>query len=67
MLLPLMGRHSVSMVASFALYKYHPVLGARLRECAEVVLAVKRKAVSEIFGYPNDLKLKSSGINFWQP
>lgn len=41
-------------------YLNHPVLGARLRECAEAVLAVEGKTVSEIFGYPDELKLKSS-------
>jgi uncharacterized protein (DUF1810 family) len=29
-------------------------------ECAETVLAVEGRSVSEIFGYPDDLKLKSS-------
>jgi uncharacterized protein (DUF1810 family) len=41
-------------------YLKHPVLGKRLLECAEAVLAVERRSVSEIFGYPDDLKLKSS-------
>ena len=41
-------------------YLRHPVLGARLVECAEAVLAVEGRSVSEIFGYPDDLKLKSS-------
>ena len=41
-------------------YLNHPVLGARLLECAETVLAVEGRSVSEIFGYPDDLKLKSS-------
>ena len=45
-------------------YLNHPVLGARLRECAEAVFAVKGKTVSEIFGYPDDLKLKSSTTLF---
>ncbi|MBN2392902.1 MAG: DUF1810 domain-containing protein [Anaerolineae bacterium] len=40
-------------------YLNHPVLGARLKECAETVLAVEGQSVSEIFGYPDDLKLKS--------
>jgi len=40
-------------------YLSHPVLGTRLRECAETVLAVKSRSASEIFGYPDDLKLKS--------
>ncbi len=41
-------------------YLNHPVLGKRLKECAEAVLAVEGHSVSEIFGYPDDLKLKSS-------
>ena len=41
-------------------YLNHSVLGARLRECAEAVFAVEGKTVSQIFGYPDDLKLKSS-------
>jgi uncharacterized protein (DUF1810 family) len=40
-------------------YLAHPDLGARLRECAEAVLSVKGRSASEIFGYPDDLKLKS--------
>ena len=41
-------------------YLNHPVLGTRLIECTEAVLAVEGKTVSQIFGYPDDLKLKSS-------
>ena len=41
-------------------YLNHPVLGSRLNECTNAVLDVEGKTVSEIFGYPDDLKLKSS-------
>ncbi len=41
-------------------YLNHPILGKRLNECAEAVLAVENRSASEIFGYPDDLKLKSS-------
>lgn len=41
-------------------YLHHPVLGARLLECAEAVLAVQGSSASDIFGYPDYLKLKSS-------
>ena len=41
-------------------YLNHPVLGARLIECADTILAIEEKTVSEIFGYPDDRKLKSS-------
>jgi uncharacterized protein (DUF1810 family) len=40
-------------------YLAHPVLGSRLRECAEAVLALEGRSTSEIFGYPDDLKLNS--------
>lgn len=41
-------------------YLAHPVLGSRLRECTEAVLAVKGHSASDIFGYPDNLKLNSS-------
>jgi uncharacterized protein (DUF1810 family) len=40
-------------------YLAHPVLGARLRECVELVLAVQGRTAHEIFGSPDDLKLRS--------
>lgn len=41
-------------------YLKHPILGARLLECVEAVLAVEGRSASAIFGYPDDLKLRSS-------
>ncbi len=41
-------------------YLSHPILGARLVESAEAVLAVQGKSASDIFGYPDDMKLQSS-------
>lgn len=41
-------------------YLRHPVLGRRLVECAEALLALASRSASEIFGYPDDLKLRSS-------
>ena len=40
-------------------YLAHPVLGQRLRECAEAVLAVEGRSAHEIFGSPDEMKLKS--------
>jgi uncharacterized protein (DUF1810 family) len=40
-------------------YLAHPLLGARLRECVELVLAVPDRSAHEIFGSPDDLKLRS--------
>lgn len=47
-------------------YWQHPVLGARLKECVELVLAVKGKTAFRIFGSPDDLKFRSSLTLFSQ-
>jgi len=52
--------YSIKSLDEARAYLEHPVLGARLIECAEAVFAVEGKTVSEIFGYPDDMKLKSS-------
>jgi len=41
-------------------YLAHPVLGPRLREAAQLAAAVPEGTASEVFGYPDDLKLRSS-------
>ena len=41
-------------------YLQHDVLGARLRECAELLLLHPDKSALEIFGSPDNLKLHSS-------
>ena len=40
-------------------YLDHPILGLRLLECAEAVYALEERSASEIFGFPDDLKLRS--------
>ena len=45
-------------------YLQHPVLGARLEECFKALLAVDGRSASEIFGYPDDVKLRSSATLF---
>lgn len=45
-------------------YLEHPVLGPRLIECAEAVLAVQGRSAREIFGSPDDLKLRSCATLF---
>jgi len=52
--------YAIKSIEEARQYLNHPVLGTRLLECAEAVLAVEGRSVSEIFGYPDDLKLKSS-------
>jgi uncharacterized protein (DUF1810 family) len=45
-------------------YLAHPLLGRRLTECAEAMLAVEGKSATEILGFPDDLKLKSCATLF---
>jgi uncharacterized protein (DUF1810 family) len=46
-------------------YLQHPVLGARLRECTELV-NLEGRSLHEIFGSPDDLKFRSSMTLFAQ-
>ena len=52
--------YAIKSIAEARAYLDHAVLGPRLRECAEAVLAVESQTASEIFQYPDDLKLRSS-------
>lgn len=57
---PTADRYAVSSLAEAEAYLAHPLLGPRLRECTELVRAIEGRAVREIFGYPDDLKFRSS-------
>ncbi len=52
--------YAIKSIEEAQAYLNHPLLGPRLLECAEAVLAVEGRSASQIFGYPDDLKLKSS-------
>ena len=41
-------------------YLAHPVLGTRLRDCCELVLALQGRSAHQIFGSPDDSKFRSS-------
>lgn len=41
-------------------YLQHPLLGPRLVECVETLLHLEGRTASEIFPFPDDLKLRSS-------
>jgi len=57
---PMAQRYAISSLDEARACLEHPVLGARLRECSALVLAVPGKTVHEIFGSPDDLKVHSS-------
>lgn len=58
------ARYAIKSAEEARAYLEHPLLGARLRECAEAVLGVEGRTVGQIFGYPDDLKLRSSATLF---
>jgi uncharacterized protein (DUF1810 family) len=43
-----------------AAYVQHPILGKHLIEITKALLTIEGKSASDIFGYPDDLKLHSS-------
>lgn len=57
---PAAQRYGIASLAEAQAYMAHPVLGSRLVECAELVRAVQGRTAHEIFGSPDDLKLRSS-------
>jgi uncharacterized protein (DUF1810 family) len=59
-------RYSIKSVAEAKAYLAHPVLGPRLTECAEAVMGVPGRSALEIFGFPDDVKLKSCATLFAQ-
>ena len=57
---PMARRFGISSVTEATAYLGHPVLGPRLAECTGLVNAVEGSLVEQIFGYPDDLKFRSS-------
>lgn len=53
-------RYAIASLDEAKTYLAHPVLSARLRECAELVLAAKDRTLAQIFGGPDDMKFCSS-------
>jgi uncharacterized protein (DUF1810 family) len=51
--------YAISSLDEARAYLAQPVLGARLRECSELVLAVQDRSVHDIFGSPDDMKFRS--------
>jgi len=59
-------KYAIASLDEAKAYLAHPVLGARLRECTELVLNIAGKTAVEIFDYPDDLKFRSSMTLFAQ-
>ena len=53
-------RFAIASLDEAKAYLQHPLLGPRLRECCELMLAIEGRPITSIFPYPDDLKLRSS-------
>jgi uncharacterized protein (DUF1810 family) len=64
----LRGLGSSAMASAFGIssrqeaeaYLGHPILGPRLTECTRLVNLIESQSITQIFGYPDDLKFRSS-------
>jgi uncharacterized protein (DUF1810 family) len=61
---PTSQRYAIGSLAEARAYLAHPILGPRLIACAEAALSVSGRSAHEIFGSPDDMKLKSSATLF---
>jgi uncharacterized protein (DUF1810 family) len=57
-------RYSIKCVEEARVCLNHPVLGPRLLECMEAVVRVEGRSAPDIFGFPDDLKLRSCATLF---
>lgn len=57
-------RYAIKNIEEARAYINHPILGPRLQTCAAAVLRVEGRSASEIFGSPDDLKLRSCATLF---
>jgi uncharacterized protein (DUF1810 family) len=61
------GLSNSALARSFAIsskeeaeaYLRHSILGPRLRECTRLVNLIEGRSIEQIFGYPDDLKVRS--------
>lgn len=58
--------YGITGAAEAAAYLAHPVLGARLREITQALLALPGADANRIFGSPDDMKLRSCMTLFAQ-
>src|SRR5689334_16545308 len=61
---PTSQHFAIRSLAEARAYLNHPILGPRLQQCTEALLAVQNRSAREIMGSPDDLKLRSSATLF---
>jgi uncharacterized protein (DUF1810 family) len=61
---PASRRFAIKSLAEAEAYLRHPVLGPRLLECCEAAASVEGRSALEVFGSPDDMKLRSCATLF---
>lgn len=57
---PTAARYGISSLDEARAYLDHELLGPRLRQCVALVNRVEGRSAGQIFGWPDELKLRSS-------
>lgn len=63
---PTSKKYAIKSLDEARAYLAHPILGPRLAECTSAALAVENRTAREIFGAPDDMKLRSCATLFAQ-
>ncbi|MDG5483536.1 DUF1810 domain-containing protein [Mycolicibacterium gadium] len=53
-------RYAITSLAEATAYLDHEVLGPRLRECSRIVAGIEGASAEDIFGWPDNMKVRSS-------
>jgi len=61
---PAAKHYAIRNRAEAEAYLAHPILGPRLIEIAEAAAAIEGASATDVFGYPDDLKLRSCATLF---
>lgn len=56
--------YSIKSLEEAKAYLAHPVLGPRLIECAEAAVGIANRSANEVFGSPDDMKVRSCATLF---
>jgi uncharacterized protein (DUF1810 family) len=56
---PMAKRYGLRSLEEARAYLAHPVLGERLRRCCGLLLQLEGVSAADVFGHPDDLKLRS--------
>src|ERR1700689_4896058 len=59
-------RYAIASREEAKAYHQHPVLGARLQQCTQLVLNIEDRRAEQVFGYPDDMKFRSCMTLFAQ-